>query len=342
MDSLCRALATEAPLPISLLSELGKGSLRNVFANASGDLDVSRLLELWPKLISTAKSPQVVDKHITSASNALCVFLNGGASSHMPRLRSFAISPEVWLEGFQCAHKAFNDGKTKPAFQIMDTLCGMIQKMTNHEVVTNILAKATLPLIQIVLRSSPRSELKKACLILSCLCRKTPTIDHIESFTELCLRDNKVTWMQRLSEHNISLGDVTDVENGSIAPLLLGLIFAMINLDTRTAALKLYSALCSQDPATPKSLNLQVSAERFMELFLERNHEALGDFAENVLPVILSDKGRFLSFMEPYASSCHKHESRMAVFLAALKVGRMKSILSETGMSYSSSRAATN
>ncbi|KIX05824.1 uncharacterized protein Z518_03796 [Rhinocladiella mackenziei CBS 650.93] len=330
MDVISQALGTDVPLSISVLSDLGKGTLRKAFCNTSGALDASQVLALWEKLISTVQSPQVTYKHITSASNALCVFLNGGAESSNPQIRTFIFSDQTWFEAFQCAHRTFNDGKTKPAFQIMETLCDMIQRMPHGETATDILTKAVHPLIRIVLLSSPRSELKKACLMLTYLLRRTPILDHIASLAGRCTEEYHSAWMQRLSEHNLSLSDVSNVGNDSITALLLALILAMIDLDTRTSALKLYSALRSTFE-TAQNPSLQNLAEISVKVFLERNHATLGDFAENVLPIIIGNKERFLNFIKPYAFSCYEGESKMVLFLSLLKVGRLKNMLAGTG-----------
>lgn len=331
MDVISRALASEIPLPISILSELGRGSLRRSLNNGPPDLSVLQSPALWHKLVLTAINPQVSDKHITAASNALCVFLNSGAASEVVVVRNFVFSQETWFDAFQCAHKAFNDGKTKPALQIMETLCDLFQGMNDQDAASRILNRASLPLIRIILLSSPRSELKKACLMLSYLLRKASILSHVEELVQKCIEAHSFAWMKRLSEHNITHRDVSDIYKDGITSLFFALIFAAVDLDTRTAALKLCSVLCNANHFEGENSSFQILAERVIQLYLERNHGSLGDFAENVLPVIVSNKERFMAFIQPYASSCHEDSSRMSLFLAALKVGRAKNILSEPG-----------
>jgi hypothetical protein len=332
MDLISQALEAQIPVPVSLLSALSKGSLRKVFENAPSDVDVSRILSLWPKLLLTAKSPKVVDKHMTAAANALCVYLNGASASSMLEIRDFALSRNPWLDTFQCAQKAFDDGKTKPAFQLLETLCDVMQKMTDREAATGMLSEATLPFIRTILLASPRSDLKKACLMLSCFHRKTNIPDKLESLVQRSLNEHHQPWVQRLVEHNIAPVDVSDLGHGSMTSLFLALIFASLDLDTRTAALRLGSVLCDHDSQTASQPSLQKLLEKVTELYLEKNHAAMGGFAQNVLPVILNDKTKFIAFVGPYVSSCHKDGSRMALFLATLGVGRAKNLLSEEGM----------
>lgn len=331
MDPISLALSEDIPLPISVLSDLGKGSLRKALADAVSGQTTTHLLRLWPKLVLTAGSPQVNDKHITAASNALCVYLAGGRLSTVTEIQQYVSSEGVWLEAFQCAHKAFNDGKTKPAFQIMETLCDLLQQLGEPRLVNEILKMASLPLVRIILLASPRSEVKKACLMLSCLHRRTPLYGLLDEMLLQCLQHHDYSWRQRLSEHNISIFDVSTHNKGSIAHLLLALILAMVDLDTRTAALKLCSVLCNSAVENTATGGLQSVVERVIQLYLERNHTAMGNYAECVLPVILDNKEKLISFIRPYAISCRDDTSRMALFIAILKVGRSKAILSESG-----------
>ncbi|OAP59455.1 hypothetical protein AYL99_06753 [Fonsecaea erecta] len=104
----------------------------------------------------------------------------------------------------------------------------------------------------------------------------------------------------------------------------------MTDLDTRSAALKACSMLCSDASKPTASSTLQALTELAIKLYLERNREALGEFAENILPVILDRKEKFMAFIQPYSRSCHESGSRMALFIAILKVGRAKSILTDS------------
>ncbi|KIW90444.1 uncharacterized protein Z519_09090 [Cladophialophora bantiana CBS 173.52] len=330
MDPVSCALRAEVPLPISLLSELGKGSLRNTLSDNDRSQDVSQILALWRKLVLTAASPQVADKHITSASNALCVYLHGAVASPTFELREFVLSQDVWFEACHCAHRAFNDGKTKAAFQIMDTLCDLLDKQGDPKVFIEILRHASLPLVRIVLLSLPRSEIKKACLMLACLHQRTPLLEDLDQLVQHCIDENRFLWTQLLSQHNFTLDDISAIGHENILQFLLALVFAMTNLDTRSAALKVCSVLCSDASKPMGSPNLQPLAEHVIKWYLEKNHEALGDFAENVLPVILDSKEKFMAFVQPYSKSCQESGSRMALFIATLKVGRANSILTES------------
>ena len=332
MDAVSHALVADAPLPISLLSELGKGPLRKALADLSSDDSVARNLSLWLKLVQTASSPQVTDKHITAASNALCVYLSCSIRSPSSELGQFVLTREVWFEAFHCSQKAFDDGKTKPAFQILDVLCDLLPKLSNPDLVTDIVEKASLPLVRTIVLASPRSAIKKACLVLSCFLRRTPLIQQLGNMIERCVQENEYAWEQRLSEHNIVAADVWGTWKSSTSHLFLALTLAMIDLDTRSAALKMCSVLCNTSEDNPAAPDLQPVLQHVVELYLDRNHAALGSFAENVLPVILHNKEKLLSFIQPYATSCRNDSSRMALFIATIKVGKTKSILSETGM----------
>ncbi|OAL23138.1 hypothetical protein AYO22_06631 [Fonsecaea multimorphosa] len=330
MDPISRALSTEVPLPISLLSELGRGSLRESLGNIGRSQDVSQMLALWHKLVLTATSPKVADKYITAASNTLCVYLRGAAASSAVELQEFVFSRDVWFTTYQCAHKAFNDSKMKPANQIMETLCDLLDQQNDPEVLADILRQASIPLVRTVLLSLPRSETKKACLMLACFHRRTPLLEQLDQMVQDCVDENRLSWTQRLSQHNLRLNDVSTVGERNIPHFLLALIFTMIDLDTRSAALKVCYMLCSNTSKTTASSNLQALVERAIKLYLERNHGALGEFAEYILPVILDRKEKFMAFVQPYSKSCQESGSRMALFIAILKAGRAKSILTES------------
>ncbi|KAK5052527.1 hypothetical protein LTR84_002391 [Exophiala bonariae] len=332
MSSIAEALVSPPPLSHALLSSLGKGALRDYLRSPElSSVFAAEVVPLCSTLMLTARSPQVIDKHVTAASNALCVFLNEGVSSKTPEFCEFVLSKESWLEALQCVHKAFDDGKNKPAFQLLETLCSLLPRITG-DLIVELLTRSALPLLTALILASPRSDVKKSCLMLSSLVRKTPIKSLLSMLTEQIVEDNKSKWNQCLSFHNISTEDLLSLGPESMVSFFFALIFAMIDLDTRTSALKLYSYLCNDQIDDPATSELQSLGEQAIKLFLSRNQATLGDFAENVLPAILGDKKRFLVFVNDYSSSCREDETRMSIFLAALKVGRSKNILSEDEM----------
>lgn len=331
MHPIAEALGSSPPLSHALLSGLGKGALRDYLRSAElPNIFAAEVVPLWSKLVRTARSPQVIDKHVTAASNALCVFLNEGVSSKTPEFSEFVLSKESWWEAFQCAHKAFDDGKNKPTLQILETLYNLLPQM-NGEVVDELLTRSASPLVTALILASPRSDVKKASFMLSTFVRKTPIKRLLSTITEQIVEDNNSKWNQCLSSHNISTEDVVSLGHGSMIPFFFALIFAMIDLDTRSSALKLYSYLCDDQVDSPVASDWQSLGEQTLELFLARNQATLGYFAENVLPAILGDKERLLVFVRTYSASCRENETKMSIFLAALKVGRLKNILSEDG-----------
>ncbi|KAL2424894.1 hypothetical protein ABEF91_003824 [Exophiala dermatitidis] len=329
--SIDEALASDVPLPVSILSDLGKGPLQKFFRNGDRTSDPPQLFALWRKLVLTATSPEVVHNHITAVCNALCVYLNAAALSPVPEIRQFVLSEETWFDALQCCHKAFDDGKTKPAFQLLEGLCGLLDAF-EAETVARMMVKAAFPLVRWIILASPRSDLKKACLMLVCLVRKTPILIHLEPIVAKCTESHHSAWMRRLARYTISPEHVLLLNGGGFTDLFLALIFAMTELDTRNSAIKLCSALCSSESHDGQRSTLQSLAQRVVEVYLDSNHAALGDFAENVLPAIFNTKQKLMSFIESYTKSSLGSEARMAVFLAALKVGRVQNILSEKGV----------
>lgn len=334
MNTIKEALVAESPLQIPLLSDLGRGALRAFFARPSDFQSHEDAVPiLWHKLVSTARSPQVLDKHLTSAANALCVFLLAGTSSTVPEVKEFVLTKRTWFEAFQCVHKAFNDGKYKPAFQVLDALCDLVQQMDQKHLNHSLLSDAAVPLIKTVLLASPRSDVKKACQFLTCLIRRTKLTAVLPAYVSSALCDNLTIWHRRLAAYNITPADIQDSGPGQVSSFLLALTFSMNDLDTRSSALKLCSTLCGQEEDIPEWLDRQSQVETVIKLFLERNYASLGVFAEYVLPVILNDKDRLVTFVAPYIVLARHHDSRAAILLAALKVGRTMSMLSEPGKS---------
>jgi hypothetical protein len=331
MDPISRALSEDVPLSISLLSELGRGSLKRDLINAADGQGVARLLSLWPKLVLTACSPQVNDNHLTAASNALCVYLTGASVSPAAELRHHVISQDAWFEAFRCAHKAFNDGKTKPASQVMGTICDLLLKLDDTTASVEILKRACLPLVEIIILASPRSDIKKASLMLAYFHRRTPLLPLLDELVLQCVNENDYAWRERLVEHHITLSDVSSIGSGSIPHLILALIFAMVDLDTRSAALKLCTLLCDDSHRNTDVPNTRSITERSIELYLERNHAALGSFAEDVLPIILDKQEKLMAFTQRCASSCRDRAANIALFAAVLKAGRAKGMFSESG-----------
>jgi hypothetical protein len=334
MEPLSGVVSQEVPLAISTLSDLGKGALRKALLKASSSQSIDDALSLWVKLVLTASSPQVNDKHITAASNTLCVFLTAGVASQATAIRQLALSREAWFDAFRCAHKAFNDGKTKPAFQIMDTLSALLQNQPDAGVAAEILDTAAAPLIEVLLLGSPRSDIKKASLLLSCLCRSTALIPRLDRLVARCINSTKHAWQQRLIDHNIPTSKVDLADEGSIFHLCLALVFTMLDLDTRSASLKLFSLLHNQQSASRdgESKAYDRPKRSAIESFLDRNPAAAGSFAEHVLPTILKTKAQVLAFVKPYSMSSSEIPSRLAVSLAVVKVARANAILSESGM----------
>ncbi|RVX72446.1 hypothetical protein B0A52_03634 [Exophiala mesophila] len=330
MNAIKEALIAEAPLQIPLLSQLGRGALRTFFASPSDvQIHENAVPDLWHKLVSTLKCPQVLDKHLAAAANALCVFLLAGPSTTVSEVKDFVLTRHVWFEAFQCVHKAFNDGKYKPAFQVLDALCDLIQQMDQRQPDYSVLSDAAVPLIKTVLLASPRSEVKKACQFLTCLVRRTKLTAVLPEYVSSALGDNSTVWHRRLAMYSIAPAEIQETGSGQVSSFLLALTISMNDLDTRSSALKLCSTLCGQEKDIPEGLELQSKEETVIKLFLERNYESLGVFAEYVLPAILNDKARLISFVAPYIALARDHDSRVAILLAALRVGRTVNMLSE-------------
>lgn len=343
MDQLDGLVSGISPIDQASLSLLAKSVLRQELNGSSKSLSRDRAGTIWLKLVATVLDPTVTDKHLTAACNCLSVFLLSAASSSNQDIRTLAFTRQTWSEGYECAWKAFDDGKTKPALQVLETLTRLLNEHPDTDVASSILRDSATSLLSIILTGMPQQHIKIACVAFSCLLRRTSLHAELEDVVDKRMNQVSSSCKRYQVQNNISPDVVTSTGLAGARVLLLSLLFAVRNLETRSAALKAIVQLCK--PATdvdgPQSYTV-VTAEMF-QVFMQQNEDSIGDFADNVLPVVLDQHNRFETFLRVYQVTQNSTTRNIILWLAVLKVGRSKKFITESGISkHECLRAVTN
>jgi len=333
-ESLTSAATGQSVVSHEILSDLGKGPLKRYLTSTEWKPSTAQLSRLWNRIWTSALSPEVKDKHLTAACNALCVFLQCGAASSWLEVREFSFSKLVWDAAFDVVHKAFQDSKTKPGLQVLETLTRHLEIHPDEAVARSILQDSTLRTLTTLLIGTVPGHMKEACIIITCFLRKTMLFTVLPTLVERCVEANKVSWTHKLHEHNIPSSISEEHSSRGISPLLFALIFSSRLSEPRSASLKLLSLVCSREDKLEGSVQPGVLAGAVIQIYLAANTAALGDFAQDVLPVLLSNSARFQSFLEQFAPQADSQKSDLYTFLAVLYVGRMKSYVSEEGSDF--------
>jgi hypothetical protein len=327
MQAIQLALDAEPPIDQQLLSELSKRPLKQYL---HGDHGSSGNIEaLWYCLVESALIQSPTEKYLTVACNCISVFLLSAASSPFDDVRQLSFSRRVWFAAFACAQKAFDNGKTKPALQVLETLAQLLKENPDEATALAILSECSQKLLNVILTGQPARQVKSVCIALSCLVRKSQLLLTLEDMLAASLVQVDSAWKQYQLQNSVPIDKPLSQQSNS-PHLFLAVLFAIRNLETRSAALKLFSLLTHAENWTQDHSPTQLAAE-VIELFIKVNATSLGDFADNILPVILDDRPRFQAFTAFYQPDNSCSESRLILYLSVLKVGRQKKFLTEDG-----------
>ena len=327
MDNIHEVLGLSVPLDQVQLSFLSKSALKKALNSYNGSLP-SRVLEsIWDKLVQTCLDLIVGDKHLTASCNSLSVLLINAAASPDPEIRAFIFQERVWFEGYECAWRALNDGKTKPALQVLETLLLLLAKHPDDIAALNIRRGSIAKSINTIITGHPRQDLKSCCIVLSCYLRKTELRAELETVVETSLNQVSSSWASYQHANNV-YPDTGSTQSSAIAVLLLALLFAVRNLETRSASLKAIVQMCSGEGGEARTA---LAAEVF-QIFIRANSDSLGEFADSVLPVVLEDRGRYETFLKVYQIERGCTKEQMLLYLSVLRIGRLKNFVRETGM----------
>ncbi len=330
MSTIQSVLDAGPPIAQQTLAELSKGSLREHLHGQSAASVPQDIEALWYCLVCSALSEEATEKYLTTVCNSISVFLLGAASSPLSGVKQFATSGKVWFEGFDCAHKAFHGGKTKPALQVLETLAQLLRKHPDHALASNILQRSSQGMLTTLFTGTPGGQIKSVCIALTCLIKKTRLLRMLEDVVAESLDQVSSSWKRLQLENCIQL-PYSFAQQSRSRHLFLALLFAVRKLETRSAALKLFSLLLHSEDWTRGCRPAQSAAE-VIELFLREDAASLGDFADNVIPVIMDDQTKYQTFRDLYKPNEVCLESRLILYLSVIKAGRLKKFLSEDGM----------
>ena len=319
MEDIHEVIGLSVPLDQAQLSFLSKSALKKALNSYNGSLPSRDLESMWGKLVQTCLDPIVGDKHLTAACNSLSVLLINAAASPDPEIKAFVFRKRVWFEGYECAWRAFNDGKTKPALQVLETLLSLLAKHPDNIAALNIRRGSIAKSINTIITGQPRQDLKVCCIILSCYLRKTGLHAELETLVETSLNQVSSSWVSYQHANNVYPG-VRSTQSPAIAALLLALLFAVRNLETRSASLKSIVQTCSGKGAEARTA---LAAEVF-QMFIRANSDSLGEFADSVLPVVLDDRERYETFLKVYQIERGCTKEQMLLCLSVLRIGRLK------------------
>ncbi|ETN39727.1 uncharacterized protein HMPREF1541_05953 [Cyphellophora europaea CBS 101466] len=320
MEQINAALAHNGPLEQQLLSSLARRSLRDHLQRDDHPIAVADLQLLWKTLSGSVVTPNTSDSYLAAACNSVSVFLLTASKAPQEAVRSFVESSSVWNEGYHCVKYAFSCGKTKPPLQVLESLAHLLKEHSDQPTASKLLFDSASSMVSTVLTDEPEGCLKASCISLSCFCKKTTLLSELNSVITASLEKNTAVWKQRQFLYNAPASPTDGYT--SLQTLFLALLFAITSLETRSAALKLFAQLCSNDGASEQ-------AAQVLEHYIRYNQGSLSDFADNVLPVILDSATQFRTFLDLYSPDKLQSESRLILYLAVLKVGRLKSFVSE-------------
>lgn len=328
MEQIRSALISEGPVDQRLLSSLSRGPLKQYLQQQYGQPQEADVKQLWNRLACSATAKNMPEKYLTTACNSVSVFLLAGSSANSASVKDLVYSRSAWLDGFDLVNFAFTCGKTKPALQVLETLAHLLKEHSDKQLASELLQESSRSIVNTVLTGEPIGHSKAACISLSCLIRRTALLPALDDVIRSCLNVHAVTWQRRRLANHMPAESIAETSNAP-QELFLALLFTVNNLETRSAALKLFSQLCSL-PELCHGRTMERAAN-VLEQYISYNPDLLGDFAANVLPVILDDRNQFDAFVRLYGSDIIQNEPRLILYLALLKAGRMKSFIQENG-----------
>jgi hypothetical protein len=299
-------------------------------SEGSNQPQLASLKQLWTRLVRSALARNVSEKYLTAACNAISVFLKAYASSSDERIRHFIESSAVWADAFGCAQYAFASGRSKPAIQVLETLVHLLNEHSDQQLAIEILSRSARTMLDTIITNEPVGKMKPSCVTLSCLLRKSKLPVDLERLLQDCLQQHGISWQTRRAAHKMLRRPRIEASNG-LEDLFLALLFAINNLETRSSALKLFNLLCEGQRSDPGSTVAE--AARVLSLYVQEHADTLADFANNVLPALLDSEHSWKLFEALYNPSSTSLDRSIELYLAILKVGRLKEYVKETGKS---------
>lgn len=242
-------------LPHDVLLEMGRGGLK-AYLNDEND-ESEQLLQvrrIWQDLLTTTKSTAVTDQHLTSACNALCVFLECVCSSGLPSVKSFGLCKGTWLDCFRVILDSYGEGKAKPMRQVLITLADTLRHHPDHALSSSILNEIMSEMVRVVFIGDT-GHLKASLVILELFIRKVASFEQVLVSIIGCLMDNKLDWSRRIKlfglESILDDGGAlhvdsevvdTDLEQRANSSFVVALLMALLSRESQSAAVTLFKS----------------------------------------------------------------------------------------------------
>ena len=193
-------VVSAAPLSRKQLIDMSKGPLKDFLTYQDGYDQIRKSGRLWDLLIQTAKASNVGDGHLTSACNAISVFLTSAISSPIEDVRTFAASSNVFTSAFETGFALSERGKSKPARGLLTKVLSMISTGEALKAQDLLIQRA----IKTILTGHPPQEVNICSFVLSTFLGKTLSIqklcESIQIVSDQCLQD----WI--VFEHQLYFG----------------------------------------------------------------------------------------------------------------------------------------
>jgi hypothetical protein len=332
-------VTTDSMIPLAVLSEMGKGGLRRFLLKHFPDLQHSnQLLNIWHNLLATAKSSSVTDRHLTATCNVLSIFIQNAFPDFKSHGNALGSSKDAWFDCFEVVCRTFGKGNTKPALQVLDALLQAYRDLPDRGMADKILDQAVYAMLMIVILGEPQSRTKEALVLLTRLLRGAcDSFSRLPKLVSTILIGNRSVWIRRLNEHGIDPADSLKLVDSEIGSLTLSLFLARNMKETRNAAVKLFSSVVQLsliDSNFQKLPDIGLAMEAYISCSLVN----LDEFASDIFPTFFTDARQFDAYIMTYKTPMAN--SRLALFLATVQVGRMRDYIQETGLCSLGSRMA--
>lgn len=327
MQSLNQVLEGPTPIPVHQLHILGKGDLRKIFhEEPASPQDVAKL---WSNLIQSIQDADTDEKYLTATCNCIAVFLSSAAASPSHDLRKISADHTVLTDALNNAEKVLQRGKIKPALQVLETLVRLLKGTPLEGDGRNLLSDWAISRVNAIFVARSAPQVKSACIVLTCFIKRGHLLQVLEDVLARSLVGMADSWHRTQMRQGVLLLDYFDLH--SKAPhLFMALLFAIQDLETRSAASKLFVTLTHADDwSIQRSPTYQ--AIEVLRFYIAQAPESFSDLANQILPLMIEEEQKFEGFVKAYQPASDFSSSELILYLAILRVGRLKRFLTEEG-----------
>ena len=225
----------------------------------------SHLLSLYSKLLFTADSPILSQRHGAAAINALCGYLEQGCVSSIPNVRTLCFDFDTWQSVFELFIRRSESNKPKPMRQLLLTLMNIRAMNPDESVRAAAKQLASKRTIDLIIREAECSWGKPAFQILEYFLSKA--ILKASEIVDLVAVYSGSRIPQRIpasshSKSNIGESQACNATKALAAQEFISRILSWIRYpDTASAAGRLISIFVKSLQAHSKELAIDVGSE---------------------------------------------------------------------------------